>query len=389
VRFRRGRQHRGDPSELAELTRLTASVQETAAALHESNAEMLETLEHIRSDLDELSAPRAGLNAYIVKLVIGCLVLFLIAALLIQRGVQAFANPDPRILPEAGPGGIAIVIFGSDKLDPALSASPETSISAQYVPGPRGSAMIEYQFDFPASLAGRYFAVLLQGSATLDTPTVTSSLPAFDIKQSDNCWTKPNKFVFEPPCQAIIGYLPNVAGGPVSSNNCGDNTGEHGFLLFEVSGYGPTYKKLDWAHSLYSIPGIGSFDPSFDPGEKGAKDSWHDLKLPMSYAVLPHASCKLTEYMPGEVVLGSYGGEPGVSYNAFSWNGDAARNDTTVVTKNRNTETFGNAYVSIGGICAALAIGLVPLLFESFRQAQTENSRRRRPARNNRSLGPL
>ena len=365
---------RGKPSEdrilreIKDVRALVASTAKTAEAARQSAAEAVAKLR------ESQEAESAGLTRRTVGLTVFCLGLLAAAGICTSYAVMAFA--DPIALP-AGFNSVELVVQAPKPTSlPLENSAPNVKFYVyQTFYSQDGRDYAAYEVLAPAKEAGKKYVLMLEGSARLGAPSEIDGTPA--VRSNSVTFSYSSAYYVTPttgPCQLVRGTFPVTLNGGAAKGNplpdsC-DGTGGSPWkrsdddVGIEIIGKSHLVTSASWAYQTYSLPGFTGSLIDRD----AYLNSWAGGKLGGWYRSGNPVGCRVDELATDGEVTDISRPATQSSQELLAWQPTDAGGAAAVVIRGRDAEEIGNALLAIGAATAALAIGFIPVAYDTNRQ---------------------
>jgi hypothetical protein len=233
------------------------------------------------------------------------------------------------------------------------------------------------------SYAGKYFAVILTGAATLIGAAQQEGWNFQHLLKESTCpggWNGPDY------CQYLTGHLPTAMQAGFSSDlptdACVDrfkpNINSTEVVSLTISGNAP-YNRVanDLFHSSQTFPIVIQDDANRKEGNFDG--------IPIAEPISGIADAKecIVSQVSNNVEMASTTEDPSTVKGGYAeWDGDSVMDGFTTVYRRRDAEQWGNISVASAGAAFALGIGFIPLAYEAAGTWRRQHRRAKHRASN-------
>ncbi len=361
-----------DAAGAGDIARLLRETQELSAAVAASARRLDETattLDRVLAELADSEEPGWRVAGWYLS----CIALMAVALLAILYGAQGFGSPAPSA-PEPSAVQLAVSVpAGTPVIDP-LGKTEKFYLAADYAQG--SAAATSYTLWFPKEVAGRQFALLLLGAATMTDVKgagLTVATTNHDCVLDDSSTLTPRSAKPQPePCQAVTGTVPTGT-TTVPPLDCSLALADRSaYIPVQIKGDTALSSKPDWAHQVTQVPSL-----SGDRFGAVTLTSWNGLPLESTMATATQSACKRLGKQDTWELAAAVPEPSDITSYQLTWDRERSAAADVVVTRNREAQSSANIWIGGAGAAIALGVGFLPVAYESGREWLRGRRRRR------------
>ena len=337
----------------------------SARRLHETAT----TLDRVLAELAGSEEPGWRVAGWYLS----CVAFLAVALFAIFYGAQGFGSPAAAS-PEPSAVQLAVSVpAGTPAIDP-LDRNAKFYLAADYAQG--SASATSYTLWFPNQLAGRQFALLLLGAATMTDVKgsgLTVATKSRDcVLDGDSTLTPRSSKPQREPCQAVTGTVPTGATKAPPLDCSLALRDRAAYIPVQITGDTALSSKPDWAHQVTQVPSL-----SGDRFGSVTLRSWNGLPLDARMATATQSACKRLGKQDTRQLAAAVPEPSDITSYQLTWDRERSAAADVVVTRNRNAQSSANIWIGGAGAAIALGVGFLPVAYESGREWLRGRRRRR------------